>query len=117
MGEKGTTLDEKYAKWKGVPREEIDWYPTIDAAKCVGCGMCVTTCGRDVFGFDTADKKAVVERPLQCLVGCSSCEAWCVFQAISFPDRERVRDFIKAKKILVTAKRQLEERFSDDKQE
>jgi len=113
MDEKKVVLDEKYTKWKGVPREEIDWSPTIDETKCVGCGMCVTTCGRDVFDFDVEKKKATVARPLQCMVGCSSCESWCVFEAISFPDKKRVRDFIKEKKILLTAKKQLEEKFKN----
>jgi NAD-dependent dihydropyrimidine dehydrogenase PreA subunit len=75
--------------------------------------MCVTTCGRDVFDFDKERKKAVVARPLQCMVGCTSCEVWCVFDAISFPDKQRVRDFIKEKKILLTAKKQLEEKLKN----
>ena len=106
-----TALPEKFAKWKGVPREEIDWHPTINESKCMGCGMCFTSCGRDVFGFDEAKKKAVVARPLQCLVGCTSCESWCVFQAIGFPDKGYVRDVIKKNKILVTAKRELEQKL------
>ena len=97
--------------WKGVPREQIDWHPTIDESKCTGCGMCVTSCGRDVFGYDEAKKKAVVARPLQCMVGCTSCEVWCVFEAINFPDRAYVRNVIKKNRILVTAKKQLEERL------
>lgn len=104
------TLPEKYANWKGVPREKIDWHPTIDESRCTGCGMCVTSCGREVFDFDEARNKAVVARPLQCVVGCSSCEAWCVFNAIGFPDKQRVRDFIKEHKILATVKKQLDER-------
>ena len=112
MEQRKTVLDDKYATWKGVPRAEIVWHPTIDETKCVGCGMCVTTCGRDVFDFDAGKKKAVVARPLQCMVGCTSCEAWCVFEAISFPDKTRVREFIKEKKILATARKQLEEKLS-----
>jgi len=26
-------LDEKFAKWKGVPREKIDWTPRVDTDK------------------------------------------------------------------------------------
>ncbi len=103
-------LPETYATWKGAPREKIDWHPTIDESRCTGCGMCVTSCGREVFDFDAARSKAVVARPLHCVVGCSSCESWCVFGAISFPDKQRVRDFIKEHKILALAKKQLEER-------
>lgn len=99
-----------YAMWKGVPREQIDWHPTIDENKCTGCGMCVTTCGREVFDFDFAAQKPVVARPLQCLVGCTSCEAWCIFEAIHFPDKNYVRDVIKENRILVMAKKQLEEK-------
>jgi NAD-dependent dihydropyrimidine dehydrogenase PreA subunit len=104
-------LPEKFAKWKGVPREQIDWHPTIDEDKCQGCGMCVTSCGREVFDFDAAKKKAVVARPLQCLVGCTSCEAWCVFEAISFPDKQYVRDLIKKEKLIAVAKRELDQRL------
>lgn len=104
-------MNDKFATWKGIPREHIDWHPTIHKNRCTGCGMCVTSCGRDVFNFDDTREKAVVARPLQCMVGCTSCESWCVFEAISFPDKEYVRDFIRENKILVTAKKQLEEKL------
>lgn len=104
-------LPEKFATWKGVPREEIDWHPTIDEDRCRGCGMCFTSCGRNVFDYDEDSEKSVVARPLQCMVGCTSCESWCVFEAISFPDKQYVRDFIKEKKILVAANRELEEKL------
>jgi len=67
-------LPEKFAKWKGVPREEIDWHPIVDTDKCTGCGMCVTSCGRKVFDYDVENKKAVVVRALQCMVGFTSCQ-------------------------------------------
>jgi len=104
------SLPEKFAKWKGVPREEIDWHPTIDETRCTGCGMCVTSCGRKVFDYNSETNKAVVARPLQCMVGCTSCEVWCIFDAISFPDSERVKNLIKERKILSLAKKQLEDR-------
>lgn len=104
-------LPEKFATWKEVPREEIDWHPEIDMDQCKGCGMCVTSCGREVFDYDTEKKKSVVARPLQCMVGCTSCRVWCIYDAISFPDPQRVRNLIKEKKILSLAKRQLEEKY------
>jgi NAD-dependent dihydropyrimidine dehydrogenase PreA subunit len=102
-------LTDKFMIWKGVPREQVDWHPTVDGRKCTGCGMCVTSCGREVFDYDGARKRAVVARPLQCLVGCTSCEAWCVFNAISFTDKQYVRDVIKKSGILMLAKQQLEQ--------
>jgi len=109
------SLPEKFAKWEGIPREEIDWHPTIQESKCVGCGMCITSCGRDVFDYDAEKKKAVVSRPLQCSVGCTSCEVWCIFDAISFPATVYVKNLIKEKNILSLAKRQLEEKFQEKK--
>ena len=103
-------VDEKFAYWKGIPREEIEWYPTIDESKCVGCGMCVTSCGRNVFDYDWEKKKAVVARPLQCMVGCTSCQVWCIYNAISFPDPQYVKDLIRKRNLLALAKKQLEER-------
>lgn len=105
-------LPEKFAVWKGIPRQDIDWHPTIDESTCTGCGMCVTSCGREVFGYDAAKRKGLVEKPLQCLVGCTSCESWCVFQAISFPDKQYVRDVIRKNKVLALAKQQLAERLA-----
>jgi len=72
--------------------------------------MCVTSCGRNVFDYDWERKKAIVARPLQCLVGCTSCQNWCVFDAISFPDSQYVKDLIKKRKVLLLAKEELEKR-------
>lgn len=101
-------MDEKFAKWKGVGRNKIDWHPKIDKKKCTGCGMCVTTCGRNVFDFDNLESKPVVARPLQCMVGCTSCEVWCIYDAISFPDKKIVKDFIKKNNVLHRAYEDLE---------
>lgn len=113
MNGKNSELEEKYSKWKGIPREEISWNPTIEDTKCVGCGMCVTSCGRDVFGFDTARKKSIVTNPLHCMVGCTSCRIWCIYEAISFPDPTYVRDLIREKKLLILAKKQLAEKLGN----
>jgi NAD-dependent dihydropyrimidine dehydrogenase PreA subunit len=105
-------LQEKFAKWKGVSREEIDWHPTINDDECIGCGMCITSCGREVFDFDQERSKSIVARPLQCMVGCTSCQVWCVVDAISFPDKQYVKDLIKQKNILSFAKKQLEQKLN-----
>ncbi len=105
-------MDEKFSKWKGVDRAKIDWHPTIDGAKCTGCGMCVTSCGRNVFDFDREKNKSVVARPNNCMVGCTSCETWCIFDAISFPDRQHVKDLIKENGLLKVAKKELEEKLN-----
>ncbi len=105
-------MDEKFSKWKGVDRTKIDWHPTIDESKCTGCGMCVTSCGRNVFDFDREKNKSVVARPYNCMVGCTSCETWCIFDAISFPDRQYVKDLIKENGLLEVAKKELEEKLN-----
>jgi NAD-dependent dihydropyrimidine dehydrogenase PreA subunit len=104
-------LDEKFAKWKGIPREEIDWAPIIDRSRCVGCGMCVVSCGRNVFEYDVVENKAVVARPLQCLVGCSSCENWCVYNAISFKDPQYIKDVIVQRNVLKLVKNELKIKY------
>lgn len=103
--------DKKFSEWHGIPREEINWHPIIDKNKCVGCGMCVISCGRNVFNFDKEKNKPIVARPLQCMVGCTSCEVWCVFNAISFPDKQHVKDLIKKKGVLKIVKKELEEKL------
>ena len=104
-------VDEKPVKWKGIDRTAIEWNPKINLDKCVGCGMCVTSCGKGVFGYDVKSRKATVEHPYNCMVGCTSCEVWCVFGAISFPDKRYVQDLIKNKGVLSVAKKDLEQKF------
>ena len=96
--------------WRGIPREEIDWHPSIDEQKCVGCGLCVTGCGREVYGFDYEKKKPVVVRPNNCMVGCVTCANICLEDAIRFPSVEYVREIVKKKKLRAKAMEQLMER-------
>lgn len=76
----------------GVPRSEIDWGPTIDARKCVGCGVCLN-CGKNVFDWE--DGKSVVARRNDCQVGCTTCANLCQGKCISFPPLEELRRFYK----------------------
>jgi len=108
-------LNEKYSKWKGVDRTEIEWNPTVNPKKCAGCGMCITSCGRQVFDYNPDSKKAVVANPYQCMVGCTSCETWCIYDAINFPNRKYIKNLIIKKEILKTAKKELNEKFGQKK--
>jgi len=77
--------------WHGVPRKNIPWFPTIDAEKCIGCELCYVTCGREVFEINPDNRhKATVERPYNCMVGCTTCAMVCPTQAIAFPSRDTV---------------------------
>ncbi|MCD6106690.1 MAG: ferredoxin family protein [Caldisericaceae bacterium] len=75
--------------WHGILREEIPWYPTVNEEKCIGCGLCFVTCGRDVY--EMADKKAKVINPYNCMVGCTTCETVCPVGAITFPSKEMIQ--------------------------
>jgi len=89
----------------GVERNEINWHPTIDKNKCVKCGMCMN-CGKNVFGWDS-DGKAVVQNPLDCVVGCSTCANLCLGNAIGFPPLEKLRAVFRKKKIWTAVRKQL----------
>jgi NAD-dependent dihydropyrimidine dehydrogenase PreA subunit len=72
--------------WRGIPREEIPWYPTIDPERCTGCRACVDFCKNDVLEFNEADGKTRVNHPYHCVVECSACAKLCPEDAIRFPD-------------------------------
>jgi CDP-4-dehydro-6-deoxyglucose reductase len=76
--------------WHGVPRQSINWNPTIIEEVCIGCGTCVTGCSRLVYRFDFERKKPVVVDPLNCMVGCTTCANTCPAHAIAFPPIESV---------------------------
>ena len=57
-----------YGEWKGVPREQVPWYPTIDAGKCTGCRTCFEFCRHYVYAWDEATDRPRVAEPFQCVV-------------------------------------------------
>lgn len=82
--------EEVAESFQGIPREEIPWYPSVDKSKCEGCSSCVEFCSQKVFEF--FDGKSQVVRPYNCLVGKSSCRAFCPDNAISFPTRAAFKE-------------------------
>ncbi len=75
-------------EWRGIPRKEILWCPTIDIEKCGGCGACVEFCKYDVLEINESNGKARVKNPYNCPVGCQACASLCPVNAISFPDED-----------------------------
>jgi len=106
--------DPKFAKFHGIDRDQIDWRPTIDESKCIGCGLCATTCGRKVYKFDYENKKSKVVNPKNCMVACQTCANLCPAKAIIFAEndatREKAQKIVRETKILGKVKIELEER-------
>jgi len=107
--------DPKFAKFHGIDRDQIDWRPTIDESKCIGCGLCATTCGRGVYKFDYENRKSKVANPNNCMVACQTCANLCPVGAISFvkedeTTREKAQKIVRETKILGKVKIELEER-------
>ena len=90
--------------WHGIPRSEIKWNPTVIEDRCVGCGLCVTSCGRGVYAFDYGKNIPVVNKPEMCMVGCTTCATLCLQDAIEFPSRGYIRNFIRKNRVLRKAK-------------
>lgn len=69
MAPKASSAD----KWHQIPRGEIAWHPTVIEDRGIGCGLCVTSCGRNVYSFDYDTNKPFVQSPQMCMVGCTTC--------------------------------------------
>jgi len=54
----------------------------IDQDLCVGCGLCVEKCSRDVIRFNRGTKKAFVMYPDDCIC-CGFCAPECPKNAIT----------------------------------
>jgi len=104
--------DKKFSEWHGIDRDKINWNPEIDKDKCIGCGLCVTTCGRGVYKFNFKENKPKVINPNNCLVGCQTCSNLCPAKAISFAEedktREKAQEIVKENKVLPKVKKELE---------
>lgn len=86
--------------------EKINWFPTIDPKKCVKCGICMN-CVKNVY--DWTENNAKVVRPLQCVIGCSTCANLCMRNAITFPNIQQMRKTYKKEGIWAKVKKQLKE--------
>ena len=113
-----TTQSDKFDKWHGIDRNSIDWHPVIDESKCIGCGMCATTCGRGVYKFDYNKRKSVVTQPNHCLVGCQTCANLCPVGAISFVQepqttREKAQVIVRDTGVFANVTKELEEQKNE----
>lgn len=90
--------------WHGIPRNEVPWFPTVDAESCIGCQLCYVTCGRGVY--DMLDGIAVAADPMECAVGCSTCANVCPTSAISFPQLDFVWKLERERQIFRTVKKE-----------
>ena len=72
--------------WRGMPRETVPWFPTVNDELCDGCGVCLRLCSTHCLA-PTEDGKVWVADPFACVVGCSSCANVCKPKAITFPPR------------------------------
>ena len=75
-----------YGTWRGHPRGQIPWFPTVALDLCDGCGACLKFCSFGVYRA-TPDGKVIVAEPFRCQVGCNMCANACPPRAISFPPR------------------------------
>lgn len=83
-----------------ILREKINWFPTIDKEKCIGCQECFKFCSHKVYGWDKEKKQPIVANPYNCVVGCSTCAtSVCKQNAITFPTLRQLKNMIdKAKR-------------------
>jgi NAD-dependent dihydropyrimidine dehydrogenase PreA subunit len=69
-----------YLETKGNMNAKLG--PIIDAARCDGCGHCVTHCAAGALGL--ANGKAVLVYPERCIYD-TACEDACLVDAIALP--------------------------------
>jgi NAD-dependent dihydropyrimidine dehydrogenase PreA subunit len=83
--------------WRGIARETIQWYPTVDDDACNGCKRCIEFCSFGVFAYERESETVRVENPFACVVGCSLCSSICKPGAITFPPLSYLDDLIKSR--------------------
>ncbi len=100
--------EKKPQLWHGIPRQEIPWYPTVDAETCIGCTLCYVSCGRGVY--EMQDNKSVVANAMNCMVGCGTCGTVCPVEAISFPGRDLIWKLEREHKIFKVVRQEAKEK-------
>ncbi|MEF3191851.1 MAG: ferredoxin family protein [Campylobacterales bacterium] len=103
---------EAKSNWHGIERTKIPWYPTVDTQACIGCELCFVTCGKNVYTMEFIDhkRKAIVQNPYTCVVGCTTCANICPTHAITFPDPVIVLNAEREYKIFSTVHKEADAR-------
>ncbi|HHX07940.1 MAG TPA: ferredoxin family protein [Chloroflexi bacterium] len=81
-----------YGTWRGYPREQIPWFPTISRDLCTDCGACLELCAREVYEIDDQGHVWVAE-PFLCMVGCCFCKSVCEPKAILMPKQDILNNY------------------------
>jgi len=102
--------EKKPQLWHRIPRQDIPWYPSVDAETCIGCTLCYVSCGRGVY--EMQDNKSVVANPMSCMVGCGTCGTVCPVEAISFPGRDLIWKFEREHKIFKIVRQEAKEKMA-----
>jgi len=78
--------------WRGIPREQVLWFPMLDQVLCDGCDKCLDFYGNGVYA--KRDSGTVhVAQPFDCVVGCDACARLCRHGAITFPPKSMLCSF------------------------
>jgi NAD-dependent dihydropyrimidine dehydrogenase PreA subunit len=96
--------------WRGIPRYEIPWFPSVGPDTCIGCTLCYVTCGRGVY--EMHDNKAAAASPYKCMVGCSTCGVICPVEAISFPGRDLIWKAEREHKTFTTVRQEAKDKMA-----
>jgi len=85
-----------------IPREKINWFPTVDYSKCTGCRECFKFCSHKVFSWDKGKKQPIVANPYSCVLGCSNCSTnVCKQKALSHPTLKQLKEMMDKTLILL----------------
>lgn len=88
--ESGQTTKTAQKTWRGIPREQVPWFPMLDETLCDGCDKCLDFCAQGVYAKQDCGV-LYVQQPLNCIVGCDACARLCPHRAIAFPPRTILR--------------------------
>ncbi|MGC8661978.1 MAG: 4Fe-4S dicluster domain-containing protein [Nitrososphaeria archaeon] len=99
--------------WHGVERSHYQWFPVINYEACTGCGMCLLTCGNNVFAWSSDKDAPVIANPGSCVLGCTTCGKLCPEYAITFQGdpKEFVGKLIRENRIFPEVRRELDARL------
>ncbi|MEM0123677.1 MAG: hypothetical protein QXI38_04135 [Conexivisphaerales archaeon] len=99
--------------WHGVERLKYKWFPIINYDVCNGCGMCLLTCGNNVFTWSTDKNAPLAANPGSCVLGCTTCGKLCPEDAITFQDdpKKFIGRLIRENRIFPEVRKELDARL------